>query len=736
MPHHPPHNYPKNVKKLDAQDGTPVTVAGVGFNNFFSSAMPTVIDASTSGGEGSIEANVYICTSTQQVLNSLGVNASIAVSSPWGSFKDRLEFVSSLKTTTTTVVILATATLVRDSSSVTGATFYTPFTKAADLYARGGDSYVSSIATGGQYMAAYSFHAYDEETFQSVVNSADANFSGLSSSFSASFDTSIKNIAQTTNVTSQFDQYGVGFSCSRLPTQDKMVDFVLNFGTMELDAPALISFTTTPYRSIPGCPSDFDQIYQYLNEYIDPTNSGNGYSDIEFMAKTSLAIIKDVAQTYNYYGLGSIDPRFGTIPSDLHQIVDSISTWRTEVDSNPVSTTINPPAINTANLLQPTANFALIPGSFVAGGDGGGPFQDITPQMISWCIAPASITIWGDSSSWLSRIQMTWETQDPNQPSFTHTWGSGQLGIGYPTIQLGPGEKITQLGAAYSPTQYLCRLSVTTSQQPTIIYPDGNSGGGIQTWTPPANSSFVGFSGRGGAVIDQIRPVYVQFAPATWTNPYFSSKLFSPTQLTHFPTQLTHFPPESDLVPSYPDHSSDRSPNEEEVLSLIGNWAQANYKAIQQVYLQRGGWEGWMQVNIAMLLNEFYPNVIMQREEHVYTGSNMRADLTFKIAGEPTQVVELKVESLWQDASAGVSGFLAAYKKDIDKISNNQLVASLRPAKMYVIGLTCKDQVFQYMRNLDNWYPYAKAFKYTCLVPTTGTEDALYMWWVVKSRRA
>src|SRR4051794_40048563 len=104
MPQHPRHKYPKNVKKLDAQDGTAVTVAGVGFNSFFSSAMPTVIDASTSGGGGSIEANVYICTSTQQVLNSLEVNASMAVSSPWGSFKDRLEFASSLKTTTTTVV--------------------------------------------------------------------------------------------------------------------------------------------------------------------------------------------------------------------------------------------------------------------------------------------------------------------------------------------------------------------------------------------------------------------------------------------------------------------------------------------------------------------------------------------------------------------------------------------------------------------------------------------------------
>ncbi|GFF96948.1 hypothetical protein IFM53868_08809 [Aspergillus udagawae] len=317
--------------------------------------------------------------------------------------------------------------------------------------------------------------------------------------------------------------------------------------------------------------------------------------------------------------------------------------------------------------------------------------------MIPWRIAPASITIWGDPSSWLTRIQMTWETQNLNQPSFSHSWGLGHIDIGCPTIQLGPGEKITQLGAAYSSTQFLCRLSVTTSQQPAIIYPDGNSGGRIQTWTPPANSSFVGFSGRWGAYIDQICPVYVQFAPATWTNLYHSSKLFSPTQPTHFLTQPTHFPPESDL---------------------------------------RGGWEGWMQVNIAVLLKEFYPNVTLQREEHVYTGSNMRADLTFKIAGEPTQVVELKVESLWQDASAGVSGFLAAYKKDIDKVSNNQLVASLRPAKVYVIGLTCKDQVFQYMRNLSNWYPYANAFKYTCLVPGTGTEDALYMWCVVKSRRA
>lgn len=86
--------------------------------------------------------------------------------------------------------------------------------------------------------------------------------------------------------------------------------------------------------------------------------------------------------------------------------------------------------------------------------------------------------------------------------------------------------------------------------------------------------------------------------------------------------------------------------------SLLGDWVSS--KAIQinnyvQPFYSQGGWEGWVQVELAMLLTESSYDVI--RERAIYNNSGQRADLvinsTCSNASYPPIVVEIKCQSIF-----------------------------------------------------------------------------------------
>ncbi|KAJ3738352.1 hypothetical protein DFH05DRAFT_1560828 [Lentinula detonsa] len=116
----------------------------------------------------------------------------------------------------------------------------------------------------------------------------------------------------------------------------------------------------------------------------------------------------------------------------------------------------------------------------------------------------------------------------------------------------------------------------------------------------------------------------------------------------------------------YKQSSMDKSP----VLERIVEWAEANGEKIQDAYNQKGGWEGWTQVELAFYLkrafeSERYGVVTVTREDNVYQGNNQRFDLlitTRKGAEHFTNMLELKCESI-----ANTNNFKAQAKADCTK---------------------------------------------------------------------
>lgn len=84
------------------------------------------------------------------------------------------------------------------------------------------------------------------------------------------------------------------------------------------------------------------------------------------------------------------------------------------------------------------------------------------------------------------------------------------------------------------------------------------------------------------------------------------------------------------------------------LITLIGIWENerlVRLPAEKLPFFSQGGWEGWLQVELAMYFTGANYNVV--REQHAYN-DNRRADLVFnnQIPGVADIVVEIKCESI------------------------------------------------------------------------------------------
>ncbi|KAF7137086.1 hypothetical protein CNMCM5793_006974 [Aspergillus hiratsukae] len=133
--------------------------------------------------------------------------------------------------------------------------------------------------------------------------------------------------------------------------------------------------------------------------------------------------------------------------------------------------------------------------------------------------------------------------------------------------------------------------------------------------------------------------------------------------------------------------------------------------------MQKGGWEGWAQVELANVFQTAYPQHAVLREQSVYVDGR-KADITLTMEGEIYQVIELKCEAMWEDA----------YGDD-----KSQLLW-LATWQSWVIGFSVVNQVTQ----AGIKYPWLAVWdvSYTQLTKPDRDGFALYVWWMHRDTAA
>lgn len=140
-----------------------------------------------------------------------------------------------------------------------------------------------------------------------------------------------------------------------------------------------------------------------------------------------------------------------------------------------------------------------------------------------------------------------------------------------------------------------------------------------------------------------------------------------------------------------------------QVIGWIEGWILKNQQKVIQAFLEKGGWEGWAQVELAEVLRQLPQGPTVQREHPIYDNSREAVDfyISWAYNAHPPLCIELKCESLWQSAKQGRQYiehvFYKEIQDDIEKLQSSRKFAYSGQAA-YVVAITVSELAAQGLR--------------------------------------
>lgn len=123
-----------------------------------------------------------------------------------------------------------------------------------------------------------------------------------------------------------------------------------------------------------------------------------------------------------------------------------------------------------------------------------------------------------------------------------------------------------------------------------------------------------------------------------------------------------------------------------EIVQAVINYITNNLIKINSIYSLKGGWEGWLQTELALEFKALQTVQIALREEQIYESDNqLKVDIYIKLTDQTNHYVELKCQGWYQTEEWNVK-FAPKVNKDLLKISSN-IKQKYLPGTMYAISI-------------------------------------------------
>ncbi len=579
---------------------------GVGFNTFTSEACPGAISpASPTVSQGlSSKFFMKVCASVdsfnQATSHALGVTAQVSASSsddsddsgessddddsdndnssssggsgPTYGASTTLSKSLNLTDTSISVVVYSsviTSSLVYDSCSLaSGINEPTTTAESLTFFQTFGDSFVSAVTEGGEYMGIFVFYSQTDQDQKAVQASLSANgvvnVDGSNANLGATVSGGISQTINTTNVRCSIYQSLLGSTASvpadsnTTPTAfaEAIINFAQAFNASQVNQPVVFDYETQGYETLfsatsPGFPAIA------LNRAIYTDSVGPNLATLHNLG-SQYGWISQAYQTYGYSG----DSTFAANQTQLTTDINGLTQWLAPVGVNPtvpapLSHSLNPPQ----SLLNGVPVFTyLTPTQPTYGGSGGGAYQDINvgsaanatssttssstavsgsasasvqskssptvsgsstvassvntsglPLPLSDLPVITSITLWG--GDWMNQIQVNYASLS-GAAVFTH--GANGGGESSP-LSLTTGEFINAISGIEG--EYINQLKFSTTAETSLCWPTKPNSSGSFSWALPSGCVLVGFQGRSGSYLNSLEPIVIQLQPAKWIAP-------------------------------------------------------------------------------------------------------------------------------------------------------------------------------------------------------------------------
>ncbi|KAG7087365.1 hypothetical protein E1B28_013338 [Marasmius oreades] len=133
------------------------------------------------------------------------------------------------------------------------------------------------------------------------------------------------------------------------------------------------------------------------------------------------------------------------------------------------------------------------------------------------------------------------------------------------------------------------------------------------------------------------------------------------------------------------------------ILGAIIDWGKNHHikDRIRQAYQQRGGWEGWVQLELAIYLEDFFLNnkypdceIKVTREEYTYGETQKRSDILFMTTKSAYHIFYNAIELKCEAKNTGAAGFKLEVKKDCEKVDNAKPKGSFAPCTTWVVAFS------------------------------------------------
>jgi hypothetical protein len=477
-----------------------------GYDTFAACALATAVGGKSSTDSAQERCHYTVCDSVESLYTSIDISASAAASSAFGTMDAKTKYVNQLSLTTTSIVMVVHA------SKIVGRTTFTKVSLLPDagpppasddelirFHRAYGDSFVSEIVTGGEYIATYTFYCQDVSERTQVQAALSASGISPGGKVTAKIEAAIQQVLSTTSVHISFDQVISGFSDLPMPIEQEMIQFALDFATHVPSTPAVLSYETTGYEHVKGL---IDSPWAPVTANRGLLQGKDGIINAQASALVSLEnqanSIDKVYKAYNYRGDKLLGDRKAVIGQDKLELTAAIQA----LDGNP-TIPFKPLTLDSLTYGNPVLAFDGPDVPFEWGGTGGDAFNDVTRQSVREAVTLDRVQLRGGEM--VDQLACTYS----NGLAISHGGGGGGPS---PALVLGPHEYIKTLSVRAGGT--LDYLKVTSSAgQATEA---GGGGGDAYTWTVPDGSVVVGLAGRCGGRLDRVGPMVCKFNPATW----------------------------------------------------------------------------------------------------------------------------------------------------------------------------------------------------------------------------
>jgi hypothetical protein len=467
------------------------------------------------GAYNSVSCSVNI--TMEELAKSLSINQSLSVGFAGSGVNEKVSLFHSLKFTTYSTSISVYAMHRKGADVCTNVRFKQNISipkndeEANEFCRYYGDSFVSEVSYGGEYIAVYTFYSQTKEEQTTLKSSLESHgiFDGVS--VSGDLQTAMDNFLKTVTVEYSFHQTLTGVEKPNLPTPADFINYAIKFPSITLDAPVVINVGYDGYESVRGSGAGFDQVVVNRRYFTGDSFAGGLNQDL-YQIQQCENQITQITKLYQFYGFHSdsvLEENATTAKDDITAIQQQMETF----GKTPAAPFI-PLTLKSLKNGTPVLQLELSESPYW-GGDGGGSFNDVDKnQCIQQGIRITAISL------------RTGDRVDQLCTTYTNALGVKQIkahggtgGHDGETIDLSSDQFVTHISGLSGSRVYQLHLTVT--QGKTIA--GGGNGGGLSgpkdtsfSWNPPPGFFVLGFKGRCGTELDGIQVICAKLHPAEW----------------------------------------------------------------------------------------------------------------------------------------------------------------------------------------------------------------------------